>query len=146
MSTWIWIWLMNSYSRDSSKHTAAAAKSLQSCPTLCDSIDVRPLGSPSLGFSRQEHWSGLPFPSPMLGKWKVKVKTLSRVHLLVRNSFLLKKKIFLVKIPNWHSTRDVQNQRRYIYKIQNKCTHIGWRHKITLFQYLLLRKKRGIPY
>ena len=41
---------------------AAAAKSLQSCPTLCDSID----GSPqSLGFSRQEHWSGLPFPSPM---------------------------------------------------------------------------------
>ena len=28
--------------------------------------------SPSLGFSRQEHWSGLPFPSPMheSGKWK----------------------------------------------------------------------------
>ena len=40
----------------------ATAKSLQSCPTLCDPID----GSPtSLGFSRQEHWSGLPFPSPM---------------------------------------------------------------------------------
>ena len=44
---------------------AAAAKSLQSCPTLCDPIDGSPLGSPSLGFSRQEHWSGLPFPSPM---------------------------------------------------------------------------------
>ena len=43
---------------------AAAAKSLQSCPTLCDPIDGPP-GSPSLGFSRQEHWSGLPFPSPM---------------------------------------------------------------------------------
>ena len=42
---------------------AAAAKSLQSCPTLCDPIDGSP--SPSLGFSRQEHWSGLPFPSPM---------------------------------------------------------------------------------
>ena len=39
---------------------AAAAKSLQSCLTLCDPID----GSPQ-GFSRQEHWSGLPFPSPM---------------------------------------------------------------------------------
>jgi len=28
--------------------------------------------SPSLGFSRQEHWSGLPFPSPMheSEKWK----------------------------------------------------------------------------
>ena len=42
-----------------------AAKSLQSYPTLCDSIDGSPPGSPSLGFSRQEHWSGLPFPSPM---------------------------------------------------------------------------------
>ena len=34
--------------------------SFQSRPTLCDPIE----GSP-LGFSRQEHWSGLPFPSPM---------------------------------------------------------------------------------
>ena len=44
---------------------AAAAKSLQSCPTLCDPIDGSPLAPPSLGFSRQEEWSGLPFPSPM---------------------------------------------------------------------------------
>ena len=44
---------------------APAAKSLQSCPTLCDPIDSSPPGSLSLGFSRQEHWSGLPFPSPM---------------------------------------------------------------------------------
>ena len=43
----------------------ATAKSLQSCPTLCSLIDGSPPGSlPSLGFSRQEHWSGLPFPSP----------------------------------------------------------------------------------
>ena len=44
---------------------AAAAKSPQLCPTLCDPIDCSPPGSPFLGFSRQEHWSGLPFPSPM---------------------------------------------------------------------------------
>ena len=44
---------------------AAAAASLQLCPTLCDPIDGSPPGSPVLGFSRQEHWSGLPFPSPM---------------------------------------------------------------------------------
>ena len=44
---------------------AAAAKLLQSYPALCDPIDASPPGSPSLGFSRQEHWSGLPFPSPM---------------------------------------------------------------------------------
>ena len=52
--------------------TAAAAKSLQSCPTLCDPIDSSPAGSPVLGFSRQEHWSGVPFPSSMheSEKWK----------------------------------------------------------------------------
>ena len=44
---------------------AAAAESLQSCPTLCDPIDGSPPDSLSLEFSRQEHWSGLPFPSPM---------------------------------------------------------------------------------
>ena len=43
----------------------AAAKSLQSCPTLCDPIDAAHQAPLSLGFSRQEHWSGWPFPSPM---------------------------------------------------------------------------------
>ena len=38
---------------------AAAAKSLQPCPTLRSPIDGSPL---SLWFSRQEYWSGLPFP------------------------------------------------------------------------------------
>ena len=44
---------------------AAAAKLLQLCPTLCDPIDGSPPESLSLGFSRQERWSGLPFPSPV---------------------------------------------------------------------------------
>ena len=44
---------------------ATTAKSLQWCPTLCDPIDGLHQALPSLGFSRQEHWSGLPFPSPM---------------------------------------------------------------------------------
>ena len=50
----------------------SVAKSLQSCLTLYDPIDSSPPGSPSLGFSGQEHWSGLPFPSPMreTEKWK----------------------------------------------------------------------------
>ena len=86
---------------------AAAAKSRQSCPTLCDPIDGSPPGSsvpeilqarvdspcmkvesesevarscptlrdpmncslqapPSMGFSRQEYWSGVPLPSPII--------------------------------------------------------------------------------
>ena len=96
------------------QNAAAAVKSLQSCPTLCDPIDGSPSDSsvpgilearilewvsislsnawkwkvkvslfshvrlfaapwtvayqapPSMGFSRQEYWSGLPFPSPYM--------------------------------------------------------------------------------
>ena len=44
---------------------AAAAKSLQLCLTLCDPQTAAQQAPPSLGFSRQEHWSGLPFPSSM---------------------------------------------------------------------------------
>ena len=40
------------------------AKLLQSCLTLCDPMDYSPLGSSSMGFSRQEYWSGLPSPPP----------------------------------------------------------------------------------
>ena len=34
------------------------------CPTFCDPWTVVGQAPPSKGFSRQEHWSGLPFPSP----------------------------------------------------------------------------------
>ena len=43
---------------------AAAAKSLQACPTLCDPIDGSLPGSPISGILQQEYWRGLPFPSP----------------------------------------------------------------------------------
>ena len=64
--------IKNTHTAWSSVCTAAAARSLQSCPTLCDPIDGSPPGPPSLGFSRQEHWSGLPFAPPMheSEKWK----------------------------------------------------------------------------
>ena len=40
------------------------AKSLRSCPTMCDPMDSRAHQAPlSMEFSRQEYWSGLPFPS-----------------------------------------------------------------------------------
>ena len=44
---------------------AAAAKSCQLCPTLCDPIDSSPPGSPVSGILQARTWSGLPFPSPM---------------------------------------------------------------------------------
>ena len=45
--------------------SAAAAKLLQLCSTLCDPRDGSHQAPLSVGFSRQEHWSGLPFPSPI---------------------------------------------------------------------------------
>ena len=60
---------------------AAAAKSLQSCPTLWDPIDAAHQAPPPLGFSRQEHWNGLPSPSPMheSEKWKWSLSVMSKV-------------------------------------------------------------------
>jgi len=45
-------------------YAAAAAKSLQSCLTLCSPITAAHEAPPSVGFSRQEYCSGLPLPSP----------------------------------------------------------------------------------
>ena len=45
-------------------HHAAAAVQSPSCPTLCNPMDCSPPGSSSLGFHRQQYWSGLPFPPP----------------------------------------------------------------------------------
>ena len=63
------------------KHSAAA-KSLQSCLTLCDPIDVSPWGSPVPGIiqARTLEWVTISFSDA--GKWKVRVKSLSRVWLL----------------------------------------------------------------
>ena len=61
---------------------AAAAKSLQSCLTLCDPIDGSPPGSPVPGIlqARTLEWVAISFSNAW--KWKVKVKSLSRVRLL----------------------------------------------------------------
>jgi len=61
-----WLLLSSSHHfRKKLSFSTATAKSLHSCPALCDPIEVRPQALPPLGSSNQEHWSGLPFPSPM---------------------------------------------------------------------------------
>ena len=64
-----------------SKAAPAAAKSLQSCPTLCDPTDGSPPGSPVPGIlqARTLEWVAISFSNA--GKWNVKVKSLSRVWL-----------------------------------------------------------------
>ena len=61
---------------------AATAKSLQSCPTLCDPIDGSPPGFPIPGIlqARTLEWVAISFSNAW--KWKLKVKSLSHVRLL----------------------------------------------------------------
>ena len=80
---------MNDFTRNIEKNSnmptnywaPAAAKSLQSCPTLCDPIDGSPPGSPIPGIlqARTLEWVAVSFSNAW--KWKVKVKSLSRVRL-----------------------------------------------------------------
>ena len=62
------------------RHAAAAAKSLQSCLTLYDPIDGSPPGSPVPGIhqARMLEWIAISLSNAW--KWKVKVKSLSRVQ------------------------------------------------------------------
>ena len=82
--TWVWI---NSRDGEGQRtlaccSPAAAAKSLQSCPTLCDPIEGSPPGSPIPGIlqPRTLEWVAISFSNAW--KWKVKVKSLSCVQLL----------------------------------------------------------------
>ena len=63
-------------------NTSASAKSPQSCPTLCDSIEGSSLGSsvPGILQARILEWVAISFSNAW--KWKVKVKSLSRARLL----------------------------------------------------------------
>ena len=61
---------------------AAAAKSLQSCPTLCDPIDGSPPGSTVPGILQARTLERVAISFSNAWKWKAKVKSLSRVWLL----------------------------------------------------------------
>ena len=78
-----WILQFPIFQVNSLPSAAAAAKSLQSCPTLCEPIDGSPPGFtiPGILQARTLEWVAISFSDAW--KWKVKVKSLSRVQLLV---------------------------------------------------------------
>ena len=85
LNNWIFnkaVLQMNDYNTLYFLAAAAAANSLQSCPTLCDPIDGSPPGSPipRVLQARTLEWVAISFSNAW--RWKVKVKTLSRVWLL----------------------------------------------------------------
>ena len=77
------IWRLTVSGAVANSDAAAAAKSLQSCPTLCDLIDGSPPGSTAPGIlqARTLEWVAVSFSNAW--KWKVKGKSLSRARLLV---------------------------------------------------------------
>ena len=157
---------------------AAAAKSLQSSPTLCDPIDVSPCVSPvpgilqartlewvaislsnawkwkvrvkslshvqllttpwtaahqaplSMGFSRQEYWSGLPLPSPMPA--------------LVPPNFKSSTKLFFhtIELKSYSALGSLQALRGHCTIIITKCIHLYWRIKQRHFRSDLLGDKK----
>ena len=74
-------WSNSDREKQMSYDIAATAKSLQSCPTLCDLIDSSPSGSPVPGIlqARTLEWVAISFSDAW--NWKVKVKSLSCVWL-----------------------------------------------------------------
>ena len=92
LTQWTWVWascwrwwrtgmpgMLQSMGLPQDEH-AAAAESLQSCPTLCDPLDGSLPGSPVPGIlqARTLEWVAISFSNAW--KWKVKVKSLSRVR------------------------------------------------------------------
>ena len=78
----VWVWSLIRELRSHIPCLTAAAKSLQSCPTLCDPIDSSPLGSfvPRILQARTLEWVAISFSNAW--KWKVKMKSFSRPRLL----------------------------------------------------------------
>ena len=68
----------------------------QSCPTLSDLMEEAPLSSyqapPSMGFSRQEYWSGVPLPSPPESVY---------LQLVMRVDLVLSLCKMMDVLPNW---------------------------------------------
>ena len=86
-------------------YAAAAAKLLQSCPTLCNPIDGSPPGSPVPGILQARTLEWVAISSSNAWKWKVKVKFLSRVRLFVTHGLqptrLLLHGIFQARLLEW---------------------------------------------
>ena len=73
--------LLNHLKSQNNLLAAAAAKSLQSCPTLCDRIDGSPPGSAVPGILQVRTLELVAMSFSNAWKWKVEVKSLSRVRL-----------------------------------------------------------------
>ena len=77
-----WVLISYTHTKHAGIYDAAAAKSLQSCLTLCDPIDGSPPGSPVPGILQARTLDWVAISSSNAWKWRVKVKSLSHVRLV----------------------------------------------------------------
>ena len=95
----------------------------QSCLTLCDPLNCSPKAPLVMGFSKQEYWSGSPFPSPgdlpnpgieptslMSPSWTDGFFTTSAPSVLICTSVFLSENPTLCGQDNWLSPRSFQEQ------------------------------------
>jgi len=64
------------------KKVKSESEVAQSCPTIRDLMDCSPPGSLSMGFSRQEYWSGVPLPSPHMYIFEANIYKIYKVHFI----------------------------------------------------------------
>ena len=105
-----------------------AAKSFQSCPTLCDPIDSSPPGSPVHGILQARTLEWVAISPSKEWKWKVKVKSLSHIQLLA-TPWTLWPWDFQARVLEWSaiaSSRHIpwgnQNWKRHMYPIVHWST------------------------
>ena len=59
-----------------------------SCPTLATPWTAAHQALPSMGFSKQKYWSGVPLPSPLITLLLIKLLTMCKIINLFRNKSL----------------------------------------------------------
>ena len=131
---------------------AAAAKSLQWCLTLSDPIDGSPPGSPIAGIlqARTLEWVAISFSNAW--KWKVKVKSLSRVRLLATPwtaahqappsmGFSRQEYWSGVPLPSPHIVYSTLNKHSFKHHLSAQCVLVGMEDpKLSLSFQCLVRK------
>ena len=117
---------------------------------LCDPIQGSLPGSRSLGFSRQEHWSGLPFPSPMyacmLSRSHVKSKKCNKLVNITKNKQTHKYREqvsgYQWRHGRWEGWYRGSEVRGTSYKVSNKLQ----RYIVKQGEYLIMNLKIVIHY